>query len=72
MTREPVRQIRQRLVRAFGEGLHADFVDLITRHIEEQYAILENQNDTTDMLRTQGGIRALRQILADITPRSEN
>lgn len=68
--RVDVRQARINIVRAAGQSLHGDFMDLIGGSIEDMHEIMENMDDTTELLRMQGGARALRQLLNDISPRT--
>lgn len=52
-----------------NSGLCASFRDLINISIRNLHEEMENTDDTHAMLRLQGGVRALRQLLTDITPR---
>lgn len=64
-----IRVIGARIRQAGHTGLHGEFADLIKASIASLFEELENTDDTVAMPRLQGGVRALRQLLADITPR---
>lgn len=64
-----IRLVSARIRQAGKSGLHGDFTDLIEGSIANLFEEMENTDDTQTMTRVQGGVRALRQLLADITPR---
>lgn len=65
-----IRFLSARLRQSGNTGLHGEFTDLIKASIANLFEELENTDDAHAMTRLQGGVRALRQLLTDITPRS--